>query len=71
MDIQKTPLYQLMGDRNASVYDIGICQMAISMGHKEYSGGLIADRVEGNEQMIEKIDGELKRRNMTFNTGDK
>lgn len=62
LDIKKIPKNVLLVDRQASVSDIKICELALVHGVTHYSGGAVAGRLEINKKIIEKIDAELERR---------
>ncbi len=63
MDITKIPLNTLIADRYASIIDVKLCKWAIVHGHTEYGDGKsIQRRLDINQNIIEKIDAELERR---------
>ncbi len=63
MDITKIPLSELINDRWASIMDVKLCKWAIVHGHTEYGNGKsMQRRLDINQNIIEKIDAELERR---------
>lgn len=61
-DITKAPDAELLIDRAESIADIQVCELALLHGIQTYSGGSVAERLEGNRKIVEKIDVELARR---------
>lgn len=62
MNITKVPQQKLFDDKTASLADIKVCKLALLHGIKEYSGGLVMDRLVDNQMIILMIDSELKKR---------
>ncbi len=62
MDIKLIPLDQLLADKSFSEVDIKMCEWALLLGVTEYSGGSAQGRINGNQFIIDKINGELDRR---------
>ena len=62
IDITKLSEEELSQDREASLDDIAICQMALAVGIYEYSGGSVQQRLDVNRKIVQKIDTELERR---------
>lgn len=67
MKIELIPMEELTKDRQESVDDIDICKVALAFGIIEYSGGSVQKRLDVNEQIIKKIDKEIKRRKVEVN----
>lgn len=64
-DITTIPMEELLADRQASLDDIEICEIARKMG-QQYSRGIpLIDRIRDNEKIIRRIDIELRRRKIT------
>jgi hypothetical protein len=63
MDIAKIPMQELLDDLAESVDDIRVCQMALSQGITQYSGGEVQRRLDVNLGIKEKIEKEILRRN--------
>lgn len=61
-DIKKIPSSELVQDYFDSKTDIGNCNIALSQGHTQYSGGSIEGRKRKNEQFMQLIAAELDRR---------
>lgn len=65
MDITKIPLSELIDDKYASIMDVKLCAWAIAHGHTEYGDGhSMQSRLDINQNIIEKIDVELKQREL-------
>ena len=62
MDIKLIPLDQLLADKSASEVDIKLCEWALLLDVTEYSGGSVQGRINGNQLIIDRINGELGRR---------
>ena len=62
LDIKLIPLDELIADRDDSIKDIDVCEMAIKIGIKEYSAGSVQQRLDTNKQILIKINEEIKRR---------
>jgi len=63
MKIQEIPMEELVADLKASLEDIKVCGLALSIGIQNYSGGSVKERKEVNERIVEKIEREIARRN--------
>lgn len=62
-NIADIPLAQLVDDRDASLADVVICELALSVGITHHRDGLpVAYQLEVNRQIVETIDRELARR---------
>lgn len=61
-DIKTIPTPELVKDRYESIDDIGLCKKALENGITVYSGGTVRERLRVNEEIVRKIDDELKRR---------
>ncbi len=61
-NIQTISIEKLKKDLKDSYYDIAICKKAITLGIKQYSGGLTQQRLDGNKHFVKVITAELKRR---------
>lgn len=66
MNIEYISTEKLIKDRLESIQDIKVCQDAIKNGIFTYSGGFVQDRLNSNRKFIEKIESELTKRNITF-----
>ena len=64
MDIEKIPTEELRKDKDESLADIKVCETAIRIGVTAYSGGKVENRLDTNKKIVEKIDEELKRRQL-------
>jgi len=62
MNIKKIPTSELIDDLYDTVADIELCEMAVTHGVKEYSGGSIQERLIENKIIEGKIRKELWRR---------
>ena len=62
MDIKKIPTEELRKDKQESLADIKVCEMAMRIGVTTYNGGKVEDRLDVNKKIVEKINEELKRR---------
>jgi hypothetical protein len=59
-DITEIPLDELLADRDASVQDIRICNLALASGVTHHRDGFpVKERIDGNERIISKINAEL------------
>lgn len=61
-DLSWIPDATLVKDREDSVQDIKVCEIALAVGVTQYSGGLVKDRLDKNKGFIEVIDAEIARR---------
>lgn len=61
-DITKAPDAELLIDLAESIADIKICELALLHSIETYSGGRVAERLEGNRNIVEMIEAELSRR---------
>ena len=62
MDITTIPLAELEKDLQASRTDISVCEVALSMGVKQYSTGQVSERLKANKHFVKVISAELIRR---------
>lgn len=62
-DITKIPHTELMKDKHESLADIDVCRTALDMGVTTYGNfQKVRERLEGNQDIVRKIDAELSRR---------
>lgn len=61
-DIKTIPTEKLVKDLEESRNDVSVCQVALDIGIFSYSGGSVKDRKEVNENIIRRIQIEIKRR---------
>lgn len=61
-DITTIDIEELQKDKEESLQDIIICENAIQLNIKEYSGGSVQERLDVNKRIVEKINKELLRR---------
>lgn len=61
--IRAIPLVELLNDKAASKADIEQCSMGLLQGLMRINGTRLGERIDVNQQVIEKIDAELERRN--------
>ena len=69
IDISTIMLSDLLEDRTASLEDIETCKYALERGVTRYGGQFhndysVQDRMETNKAIVERIEAELKRRNV-------
>ena len=63
VDITKLPESELLEDREASITDISICEIALIIGLTHIDESMTTQqRLDINKSVIEKIDAELNRR---------
>ena len=63
MDISKIPMNELLEDRDASLFDINLCEFALARNITEYGDSAsVQSRLESNRKIVEIIDAELARR---------
>jgi len=63
MDITEFPTDMLLQDKNTSVFDIELCEMALANNITEYGNAeQVAWRLSSNRKIVGVIDAELKRR---------
>ena len=60
MDITKIPIQKLLEDKEESIVDKRDCMKALMFGVRTYSGGSVKERLDINDNIINKIDKELK-----------
>lgn len=57
------PTAELVADREASLKDIRICQMALALGITTYGAGQrVQERLDANQRIVDAIEAELARR---------
>ncbi len=61
-DIKTISTDVLENDLQESRNDISICEIALIQGIKNYSGGLVEERLKANKHFVEVISNELNRR---------
>lgn len=61
-DITKIPTHELLDDKDASLADIKVCELALLHQITTYSGGLVRERLQINQCIVNAIDAELERR---------
>lgn len=64
MDIKTIPTRELMNDLYETIADIKTCQIALSTGVTEYSGGAVQRLLDVNIEIRKKIEAELEERGM-------
>jgi len=63
MDITEFPTDMLLQDKNTSVFDIELCEMALANNITEYGASeQVAWHLRNNRKIVGVIDAELKRR---------
>jgi hypothetical protein len=62
MLVMATSDAELEVDRQETISDIQLCEAALNLGIKEYSGGLVADRLDKNRRILKVIETEQARR---------
>ena len=62
MDITKISIEDLKKDKQESLEDIIVCEDALKINVRHYSGGSVQDRLDVNKRIVVKIDKELLRR---------
>jgi hypothetical protein len=65
MDITEIPTSELKNDLTESLLDIKVCEVAQAHNITRYKGGSVKRRLNVNRKIVEAIEAELARREVT------